>query len=70
MNVLQGCFSTVPAQEQMLLYSRIYYFTLQGIVATYAHSEESAETLMERLAFTFNEAFEVLLFGFKQKKQS
>jgi hypothetical protein len=51
-----------------ILYSRIYCFTLQGIVATYAHSEESAEALMERLTHTFNEAFEVLLSGFKQKE--
>jgi AcrR family transcriptional regulator len=70
MSALQGSFPTAPSQEQLLLYSRIYYFTLQGIVATYAHSEESAETLMDRLAYTFNEAFEVLLCGFKQKEKN
>jgi hypothetical protein len=35
--------------------------------STYTYSEESVEDLMVRMSHTFNEAFEVLLHGFKQK---
>lgn len=57
------------AQEDTLLlsYSRIFFFTLQGIVGTYTFSKESPEELMERLGTTFDEAVEVLLIGFKSK---
>jgi AcrR family transcriptional regulator len=64
---LKDCFEITLVEEQLLLYSRIYFYMLQGIVATYTYSEETVEALMERLTFTFNEAFEVLLQGFKFK---
>jgi AcrR family transcriptional regulator len=61
--MLRNHFKTELAKDELLMYSRIYFYTLQGIVATYTHSEESAEALMGRLAVTFNRAFEVLLHG-------
>jgi AcrR family transcriptional regulator len=67
---LKECFEAELPKEQLLLFSRIYFYTLQGIVATYTYSEESVEALMERLSYTFNEAFEVLLHGFKQKNKN
>jgi AcrR family transcriptional regulator len=55
--------------DEQLKYTRIYYFTLHGIVATYMNSEETVEQLMGRLMPTFQLAFEVLLVGLKQKAE-
>ncbi|WEK55539.1 MAG: TetR/AcrR family transcriptional regulator [Candidatus Cohnella colombiensis] len=49
--------------ERCLLFTRIYYFAIHGIVATYQHSHESVEQLMERLTKTFEMTFEVMLEG-------
>jgi AcrR family transcriptional regulator len=49
-----------------LAYARIYFFTLQGILATYHQSEESVDALVDRLSSTFNLAIDVLLAGFKE----
>lgn len=62
---IEVCLELAPGDGRLLLYSRIYFFTLQGIIATYANSEESVEQLMGRLIPTFEQAFEVLLIGFK-----
>lgn len=64
---LQECLQLEPKDERLLMYTRIYYFTLHGIVASYTHSEEPVEELMGRLTETFLEAFEVLLSGFRNK---
>ncbi|MFS0724837.1 TetR/AcrR family transcriptional regulator [Paenibacillus sp. 1P07SE] len=60
---LKRCFAEPPSGERLLAYSRIYYYMLQGIVGTYAYSEESTESIMDRLAPTFAEATEVVLAG-------
>ncbi|WP_135555609.1 TetR/AcrR family transcriptional regulator [Paenibacillus cymbidii] len=64
---LQQC---LPAEreEQALANARIYFFMLHGIVATYAHSEETAEGLMERLVATFDEAFDVVMAGLRHTR--
>lgn len=64
---VEMCLPVPHTAEQVLAYSRIYFYTLQGIMATYANSEESGEQLMERLGATFREAIEVLLIGFTHK---
>lgn len=64
---VQACLPTPYTGEQLLAYSRIYFYTLQGIVATYTNSLETEEQLMERLGATFDEAVEVLLIGFTHK---
>lgn len=64
---IQACLKLAPRDERLLLYSRIYFYTLQGIIATYVNSEESVEELMGRLIPTFKQSFEVLLTGFKHK---
>jgi AcrR family transcriptional regulator len=64
---VQQCLPTPHSVEQLLAYSRIYFYTLQGMVATYTNSEETVEALMDRLGTTFNEAIEVLLIGFTHK---
>jgi AcrR family transcriptional regulator len=62
---LQECLPETTEDKQLLAYSRIYYYTLSGIVGTYHRSEETVEQLLERLGDTFSEAVEVLLNGFK-----
>ncbi|WP_438350002.1 TetR/AcrR family transcriptional regulator [Paenibacillus sp. FA6] len=64
---LQYCFVIEGNDELLLMYTRIYFFTLHGIVSTYTHSEESLESLMDRLLPTFEEAIEVLLIGIHGK---
>nr|WP_255807494.1 TetR/AcrR family transcriptional regulator [Cohnella mopanensis] len=64
--VLQACLRLGREDERLLMCSRIYFFTLHGIVSTYTHSEESVDQLMGRLRPTFLAAFGVLLSGFKE----
>jgi AcrR family transcriptional regulator len=64
---LQECLQIEHNEKLMLMYSRIYFFSLHGIVGTYTLSTESLESLMERLSPTFEELVEVLLIGFKHK---
>ncbi|MFZ5816119.1 MAG: TetR/AcrR family transcriptional regulator [Bacillota bacterium] len=52
----------LPA-ERVLAYARACFFTLHGIIATYAASAEPFDQLMERLASTFDLALEVMLTG-------
>lgn len=49
--------------EQVLAYARIHFFTLHGLISTYAASEEPLDALLERLAPTFDLAVEVMLAG-------
>lgn len=60
---------SLPDGETLLAYSRIYYYQIHGVAATYSQSREPADALMERLAATFDEAVEVLLLGFKALQQ-
>lgn len=57
------CLGPQINEEEALAYSRIYFYTLHGIVGTYTHSEEQLEALMERLTPTFELAVEVMLAG-------
>lgn len=61
--ILGECLPDGTSEDRILMYSRIYFFSLHGIVATYTHSEESVNQLMERLTATFQEMVEVLLIG-------
>ncbi len=54
----------LPEGEQLLSFSRIYFYMLRGIVGTYTLSEETVDSIMSRLSSTFDDAFEALLFGF------
>ncbi|MCD9020365.1 TetR/AcrR family transcriptional regulator [Cohnella sp. NL03-T5] len=67
-DALQACLPLEPNDDRLLTYTRIYFFTLHGIVSTYTHSEETVEQLLERLTSTFRTAFEVLLSGFRQRE--
>ncbi len=64
---MQACLRLKPDDERLLMYTRIYFFTLHGIISTYINSEETVEELMGRLTPTFQAAFEVLLRGFNTK---
>ena len=46
--------------------ARIYFYMLQGIIATYDQSDESTEALLERLSATFDRAFRVCISGLKE----
>jgi len=66
MHTLRQCLPPL-SDDQALTNSRIYFFTLLGIVGTYQYSEENYTQLTNRLEATFDEAFEVLLAGMKQR---
>ncbi|MFJ7972816.1 TetR/AcrR family transcriptional regulator [Psychrobacillus sp. NPDC096389] len=64
--VIQQCLSILN-DEQLLTFSRIYYYHLNGILSTYSYQHEPLDVLMERLTPTFDLAIEILLLGFKEK---
>lgn len=64
---VQACLGLEPSDQRSLMYSRIYFYALNGIVTTYTSSEESVEQLMDRLAPTFEQLSEVLIAGCKHK---
>ena len=64
--VIQECLS-IQNDEQLLTFSRIYYYQLNGILSTYSYQHEPLDVLMERLTPTFDLAIEILLLGFKEK---
>lgn len=51
--------------ETLLAYSRIYFYALHGIVATYANSQETPDMLTGRLGTTFDLALDVILTGIR-----
>lgn len=57
-----------PYDDRLMLYSRMYFYMLHGIISTYIQSEENYEALMNRLAFTFEEAIDALFLGLAMKK--
>ncbi|MET3287512.1 TetR/AcrR family transcriptional regulator [Brevibacillus fluminis] len=64
--MVQASLLLAVTDEQLLMCTRIYFYTLHGIVATYEHSEETVEMLMDRLTPTFRQAISVLLSGFRE----
>ena len=66
--IIQECLA-ISNEEQLLAFSRIYYFNLNGILSTYSYQHETLNVLMERLTPTFDLAIEILLLGFKEKLQ-
>lgn len=66
-DAVRDCLSIAADDERALLGARIYFFALQGILATYAQSEESAEQLLGRLTPTFETTFDVVLSGLRSQ---
>lgn len=65
-NILGECLS-LPNNEQLLAYSRIFFYNLYGILGTYSYQHEPTEVLFERLNPTFELSVEILISGFKAK---
>ncbi|MCJ8014526.1 TetR/AcrR family transcriptional regulator [Paenibacillus sp. KQZ6P-2] len=70
MQAVRDCTGLKEGSERLLACTRIYFYMLHGIVGTYQYSAETADELMQRLSDTFNESFDVLLLGFREKNQS
>ncbi|MBS4196244.1 TetR/AcrR family transcriptional regulator [Lederbergia citri] len=64
--VLQDCLS-MPDNELLLNFSRIFYYQLNGVLSTYSYLHESIGELMKRLTPTFDLSVEILVWGFKEK---
>lgn len=58
---------SISGDEQLLAFSRVYYYSLNGILNTYTYLHEPIDELMKRLRPTFDLNVEVLLLGFKEK---
>ncbi|QUG40067.1 TetR/AcrR family transcriptional regulator [Psychrobacillus sp. INOP01] len=58
---------SISNDEQLLAFSRIYYYQLNGVLSTYSYQHEPHDVLMERLEPTFNLAIEILLLGSQEK---
>lgn len=58
---------SISDDEQLLAFSRIFYYQLNGVLSTYSYQHEPLEVLMERLKPTFNLAIDILLLGFQEK---
>ncbi|MCZ8534717.1 TetR/AcrR family transcriptional regulator [Psychrobacillus psychrodurans] len=58
---------SISNEEQLLAFSRIFYYQLNGVLSTYSYQHEPLDVLMERLIPTFNLSIEVLLIGFQEK---
>jgi AcrR family transcriptional regulator len=65
----QSLADALPAagEDQLLAFSRIFYYLLRGVIGTYRHSSEAVPALLERLGPTFDQATDVLLHGFRQQ---
>jgi AcrR family transcriptional regulator len=63
---IRDCLPPGQSEELVLAYTRVYFFTLHGIMGTYQTSEEPLDALFARLAPTFDLAVDVLLAGFQQ----
>ncbi|WP_027088285.1 TetR/AcrR family transcriptional regulator [Cohnella panacarvi] len=61
--IIRECLRLQPQDDRIWMSARVYYYALHGMISTYAHSEESAEQLMERLQATFLHTFDVVLTG-------
>lgn len=58
---------SISNDEQLLAFSRIFYYQLNGVLSTYSYQYEPLDILMERLKPTFNLAIEILLLGSQEK---
>ncbi|MFB5086604.1 TetR/AcrR family transcriptional regulator [Psychrobacillus sp. PGGUH221] len=58
---------SLPNNEQLLAFTRIYYYSLNGILSTYSYQHEPLGVLMKRLTPTFDLAVDILILGFKEK---
>ncbi|MEI4769863.1 TetR/AcrR family transcriptional regulator [Psychrobacillus sp. FJAT-51614] len=58
---------SLPNNDQLLAFARIYYYSLNGILSTYSYQHESLGVLIERLKPTFDLAVDILILGFKEK---
>ncbi len=66
MQVIQECLS-IRENEQLLAFTRIFYYNINGIYCTYSYLHEPIEVLLERLTPTFDLAVETLILGFQEK---
>lgn len=64
--VIQECLS-IPNNDQLLAFTRIFFYHINGVLKTYSYLHETVDELMERLTPTFELGNDVLLLGFKQK---
>ncbi|MGE8203933.1 TetR/AcrR family transcriptional regulator [Heyndrickxia sp. NPDC080065] len=64
--VLGECLG-IPNNEQLIAYSRIFFFNINGVLNTYSYPHEPIEVLMERLTPTFDLSIEILIIGIKEK---
>lgn len=64
--LIQECLA-ISNENQLLAFSRIYFFNLNGILSTYSYQHEPLNVLIERLNPTFNLSIEILLLGIKEK---
>lgn len=66
MEVIQQCLA-IPKNDQLLAFTRIFFFTINGILSTYSNLHETIDELMERLTPTFDLTIDILILGFKEK---
>lgn len=66
MKAVQECLC-IPNGEQLMAFTRIFYYNINGIFCTYSYLHEPLEVLLERLTPTFDLAAETLILGFKEK---
>lgn len=64
--VIQECLS-IPKNEQLLAFTRIFYYSLNGILNTYSYLHEPIDVLIERLTPTFDLTVDILILGFHEK---
>lgn len=64
--IIQDCLA-IPNNDQLLAFTRIFFFNINGILSTYSYLHETIEDLMERLIPTFDLAIDILILGFKEK---
>jgi AcrR family transcriptional regulator len=66
MQVIGECLS-MEKNEQVLAFTRIFFYNINGILGTYSYLHETIEGLMERLTPTFELAVDIFLLGCKEK---
>jgi AcrR family transcriptional regulator len=64
---LRNALALGPEDTRILTFSRILFYLLHGIAATYTQSEESSDALLKRLAPTFEASVRVVLTGLRQE---
>jgi AcrR family transcriptional regulator len=64
-SVLADALSLTADDERLLVFSRTFFYLLEGIVMTYELSKESSKELLKRLRPTFMAGFDACLSGFR-----